>query len=62
VDLGLQAGDVGGPAGRLAAPVELDDGDRRFRGDAPDRAPQVFVEHDVAGHQNALARKAAEDV
>ena len=66
MDVSLQPGDVGCGVDRSAwdmgAFLQLHDGDGRFRRDAMHAAPEVFVEHHVANHKDALARKSLQDV
>ena len=65
MDLGLEPGHIGGrvrrPAGNITAFVEFHDRDGGFRGDTLNGAPQILVEHHVAGDQHAPARKACQD-
>jgi hypothetical protein len=52
---------VGGAAQPAALRGHLHHRHRRFRRDALDRAPDEVVEHEIAGHQDAYAREAADD-
>ena len=54
-------GDVGRAAGDRGLAVDADDGDGRLGREARGVAPHVFVEHDVADHEDALLRDGGED-
>jgi len=62
---GREGGDVQGDVGRSArrpgVPFDVNDGDRRLRGDSRGVSPDVVVEHHVADDQNAQAADLLEE-
>src|SRR5205823_13670379 len=56
------AGDIGGAAWEETFACDFDHRDRRLRRYACDLAPDELIQHQVADHQDALGRRAVENL